>query len=245
MCVILFKPKNVNLPNKSTIKAMWEHNSDGAGFMWKDVSTNTVHYRKGYFDFEKFYSDVKSICTKDMEFAIHCRIATSGGVNKGMCHPFPLLNNDLRLKSSHGDSDSYPIMMHNGVIPTTYVRDLSDTCSYIINSLVPRYKKDNLFFYNPIMESKIEHEIAWSKLLFFSPKADAKMIGDWKKMDGCYYSNLRFVPYKAPKRSYESHDRTYVDAYGREYTYGYGYSYRQSDSWRESYKDYWNALLED
>ena len=238
MCVIMYKPIGAKLPTRETIKAMWDSNRDGAGFMWKNPSTNEIHYRKGFFDFETFYNAVKSHYHPNREMASHCRIATSGGVNKGMCHPFPMVNNGITMKSSKLDSKTYPFVMHNGVIYTTFVGDLSDTCSYIINSLVPRYKKDKIFFYNPINEANIKNEIGYSKLLIFSPLTDAKMIGDWTKIDDCYYSNTHFTwrikqnnENKRANYNYEVNPYSY----SRYHSYDADYDYRKSDIWKEYY----------
>lgn len=247
MCVIMYKPSGASLPTKETIRAMWDSNRDGAGFMWKNPKTNEIHYRKGYFDFNTFYNDIKAHYRLNREMAIHCRIATSGGVNKSMCHPFPMVKNNLMMKSSHLDSKTYPFVMHNGVISTTFVDNLSDTCSYIINSLVPRYKKDKLFFYNPFEETSIKNEIGASKLLIFSPLCKAKMIGDWTEIDGCYFSNTHFA-WRLNKRTSvrKSYNYDHINPYTtKRYrsndNYDAEYDYRNSDMWRE----YFNILSED
>lgn len=243
MCVIMYKPSGASLPTKETIRAMWDSNRDGAGFMWKNPKTNEIHYRKGYFDFNTFYNDIKAHYRLNREMAIHCRIATSGGISKSMCHPFPMVKNNLMMKSSHLDSKTYPFVMHNGVISTTFVDDLSDTCSYIINSLVPRYKKDKLFFYNPFEETSIKNEIGASKLLIFSPLCKAKMIGDWTEINGCYFSNTHFT-WRLKKRTSvrKSYNYDYINPYTMsEYCDDYNYDYRNSEIW----KDYFNALSED
>ena len=194
MCVICYVPKNTYLPKKDTIRAMWDKNHDGAGVMYK-TENNEVFYKKGYFDFEMFYADLVEISKRAKEMAIHCRIATSGGVNKEMCHPYPLTNEIGRLKSPFGNKCDKPIIMHNGIININNIGDLNDTCSYIIKKLVPRYKRTTAFMFDETIVDHIQDEIGYSKLLIMS-QYPTKMIGNWQKDDdGCYYSNLYFKPY--------------------------------------------------
>lgn len=220
MCVICYVPSDAYLPSKETIKAMWDRNHDGAGVMYKTMN-NEVFYKKGYFDFEEFYADLVEISKRAKEMAIHCRIATSGGVNKEMCHPFPLTNNQNRLKSTFGNQCDRPMIMHNGVISIKNIRDLNDTCSYIIKCLVPRYKKNTAFMFNDVIVNNIQTEIGASKLLIMS-QYPTKMIGNWQKDDdGCYYSNLYFKPYDYSKyytKRYNNKYDLFDDCYDRIYS---------------------------
>jgi len=46
MCVVAIKNKGVAFPNDDSIKAMWDANSDGAGFMY--ALDNKVFIEKGF-----------------------------------------------------------------------------------------------------------------------------------------------------------------------------------------------------
>ena len=194
MCVICYVPRGVRLPSKETIKNMWDRNSHGAGVMYK-TQDNKVFYKKGYFDFETFYNDLLKISDKAVEIGIHCRIATSGGINQEMCHPFPITTDIDRLKAPFGNQCDRPLVMHNGVIADKGKYGLNDTCAYIIDKLLPRYITSPAFMYNNKIVKRIQNEIGSSKLLIMS-EFPTKMIGNWTKdSDGCYYSNLYFKPF--------------------------------------------------
>lgn len=195
MCVICYVPRGVRLPNKTTIQNMWNTNPHGAGVMYK-TRNGDVYYKKGYFDFDSFYEDLLKISDRAVEIGIHCRIATSGGINKEMCHPFPLTDDIERLKSPFGNKCDRPMIMHNGIISSQGKYGLNDTCAYIIDKLLPRYKRTTAFMFDNGIIKRIQKEIGSSKLLIMS-KYPTKMIGYWQKdNDGCYYSNLYFKPYK-------------------------------------------------
>ena len=213
MCVICYVPRGVLLPKKETIKAMWDKNPHGAGVMYK-TPKNEVFYKKGYFDFEEFYDDLVKISDRAVEIGIHCRIATSGGINNEMCHPFPLSTKESRLRSLFGNQCSEPIIMHNGIININLLNTLSDTCSYIVKRLYPRYLYNKTFMFNDNVVKNIENEIGSSKLLIMS-QFPTKMIGNWQKdNDGCFYSNLYFKPFDYSnyysRRSMRYNDKFYL-----------------------------------
>lgn len=189
MCVICYVPKGNCLPSKKDLGAMWDANPHGAGLMW--LQDGEVFIKKGYFLFDKFYEDLQLIKQKDVDVAIHMRIATSGGINKAMCHPFAITNEIEELKMSRNITDC--AMMHNGIIPINITRnDINDTCEYIIDNLYPRYKYDNSFFKNESEKMIMEYEINGSRLLFFS-KEGIEMIGSWNLLNGCYFSNMHWI----------------------------------------------------
>ena len=146
MCVIAYFSKNSKEASRDDLVYMWNSNPHGAGIMW--IEKDGVHYSKGYFDFEEFYKHYL-IIKRDYNFecAVHFRISTSGGINQEMCHPFPLTDNIERLKATYGKANC--VIMHNGILPIdTPHKDLNDTCEFIINKLMPIYKKDKKFFLN-------------------------------------------------------------------------------------------------
>lgn len=226
MCVICYIPKEAKEPKKEDLLAMWNKNSHGAGIMWR--TENQVNFSKGYMDFNNFYRDFL-IIKRDYNFecAVHFRIATSGGINKQMCHPFPITNSETKIKIERGSSDV--MIMHNGIISISPRKGLNDTCEYIIDELYPIYKKDKRFFLHlkESDESKIQNRIGYSKLLFFS-KEGIKMIGDWKKFHDCYCSNLSF---ETPNYStYQNANKKYNS------NFKYGYLFDDEETYDSYYK---------
>lgn len=189
MCVIAYQPKDSKEITENRLLAMWLNNPDGAGIMYKDDKGN-ICFSKGYMDFYDFYRDYL-IIKRDYNFecGIHFRVATSGGINKQMCHPFIITNSENKIKKTYGNSEI--CIMHNGIIPIYEREGLNDTCEYIITRLYPLYKNDKEFFENNKIVRRIESEINYGKLLIFA-KDKTKMIGDWVLDDDIYYSNMYF-----------------------------------------------------
>lgn len=190
MCCICYVKNIKNFPKKETLLSLWNHNRDGGGIMWK-TKNNELFFKKGYFDFETFYEDAVTISKEAKEMALHCRIATSGGINQEMCHPFMLTKSKGDFYKLEGESVK-PLIMHNGIINIDVIKGLSDTCTYIKKKLYPRYKRNKGFMHDNNYVNSISNEIGGSKLVIFSKTMPTKLIGDWKEKDGCYYSNLLF-----------------------------------------------------
>ena len=94
------KEVGYSLPKKSDLLECWNKNPHGAGFMFND--NGKVIIKKGYMNFDDFYNELIRTDTKkylkNRGLVIHFRIATSGLIDKGNCHPYPLssVNDDLR-----------------------------------------------------------------------------------------------------------------------------------------------------
>lgn len=225
MCVICYIPKEVELPRKERIRAMWDSNPDGAGLFW--IENGKVHISKGYFNFETFYKDILIVKDYNYELAIHMRIATAGGISQRMCHPFPISNKASDMFNLDGVYDS--AIMHNGVIHINNRKEYSDTAEFVVTNLYSRYLTDRRF-YNHLSEKatrKLEESISGSRMIFFGGDGSIKMIGNWTEKNGCYYSNLNF---EWRERKYN-----YSESYK---SYGYsGYYYNDYDSY-DSYLEY-------
>ena len=78
MCIIISKDRTCDrLPTIGELTNCFEHNSDGAGFMY--VNNNKVIIEKGYMNLENFIDRYKELCVKFKNFykkslVIHCRI---------------------------------------------------------------------------------------------------------------------------------------------------------------------------
>ena len=141
MCIILTCEKFVR-PSHETLETCFNNNPDGAGIMYCD--DGSVVTEKGFMelaDLEEAIADVPN----DSRLVIHMRIATSGGVNAGTCHPFPIWN-DLELLH-------YPSIIctaaiaHNGVIshmPTDDKLGISDTVSFVKDIVWPMYRDEGI-----------------------------------------------------------------------------------------------------
>lgn len=193
MCVICYIPKESKGLSYRDIKDMWDTNPHGAGMMWLEKN-GKVAFKKGYFNIDELYRDYLIIKNDyNFECALHFRIATGGGINEKMCHPFVMTNKDKYLIKTIGYADV--CVMHNGIINIPHRKNFSDTAEYVKHNLYPMYKKDKRFFLHFTKNQKalVENEIGFgSKLLIFSNEG-IEMVGYWSKYKDCYCSNLNFT----------------------------------------------------
>ena len=184
MCVICYKPRGQHLPSDTTIATMFHRNPDGAGFMWWNENENAVSWRKGFFTLDDFMRALQeqNFSRHDM-IALHFRIATSGGINAGRCHPFPVTQNLDYMTSASGTDDA--VFMHNGVIGVGTAK-LSDTMIYIYRhaDLIKGIKSNSA-------RCQVEADTIGSRTLTFMD-GKAFRTGQWIHDGGRYYSNYSF-----------------------------------------------------
>ena len=93
MCIIVIKPKDKEIQDKSTLERCFTINRDGAGYMYVDKEKN-VMIKKGFMKFDDFYKsmikDYKENNLKNQNLIMHFRIGTSGRNKLGCTHPFPI-----------------------------------------------------------------------------------------------------------------------------------------------------------
>ena len=192
MCVILVKEVGYDLPNENNLLACWNKNPHGAGFMFND--NGKVIIKKGYMNFNDFYNELisidKKINLKNRGLVIHFRIATSGLVDKGNCHPYPLSDSINDLRNTYIETNLG--VAHNGVITFYNRKDdtLNDTQLFVKNDLFELYSLDKKFYLNPIFQSMIERLINGSRFVFLNGQGQIFKIGKWYRKDNYYFSNL-------------------------------------------------------
>ncbi len=136
MCLAIFKPAGVELPEPS-IRSGWIGNPDGGGYAF--VKEGSIVVRKNFGKLAEFYAAYK----KDAEenagspFVVHFHIRSMGDRSLDNTHPFEF---------EHG------VLIHNGTLTGTGARSLegpSDTKlfadkfgKYLTYDNVEKYKKD-------------------------------------------------------------------------------------------------------
>jgi len=202
MCIIAIKNKGINMPNEQTLETMFKNNSDGAGFMY--AVDNKVIIQKGYMTFHSFMSALKKLEQRynltELPIVMHFRIATSGQVDAGTCHPFPIAGKRKYLRRQYTETDIG--VVHNGIIPIASPDNMSDTMQYVKERLWEYKKRQCNFYTHRKWQKRIEKEIM-SKMVFLNNSGDIYMIGDFITDDGMVYSN----------RSYE--ERSFIFGYDR------------------------------
>lgn len=232
MCIIVYKPKNVNFPNKKTLKNCFENNPDGAGFMY--TSDGVVNIKKGYKNFSSFYKalqDSRKETGDSVPYVLHFRISTQAGTRQDCCHPFPLSAkmDDLRLLESATKIG----IAHNGIISLTSESKAgltySDTMRFITEYL-SLIIQDKNFYKNKKTLKLIERLIDSSRLAILDEDGNGTTIGKgWTIDNDIYYSN---TSYKASL--YTKLTKTTALSYCTSYDYDEEYYY--------NFEKYYNAL---
>lgn len=245
MCVIAIKTAGVAMPSMEEIKAMWNANPDGAGFMYPE--NGMVHIRKGFLELEDFIKalgefEISHTNVNDIPMVMHFRIGTHGAKTSAECtHPFPVSADDLMLTATEL---SVPLAYaHNGIISSIPTDDkLSDTMMYGKIILASLYNSDPNFYKNEATQWLIEQTINDSRMCFMDGNGVITKVGQWTTdaKTGLIYSNTHFKFYM-----YDWYDgfpsRRRVSSLG-EYTdfssySGYGYRDGFGSTW-EGYGDY-------
>jgi hypothetical protein len=124
MCLLIYKPQNVTLPEEHLANGM-RQNDDGAGFALQIPHKRTLYVSKGYWSLDQFLKAYREACAYyggSPGAMIHFRFATGGKVNRENCHPFIL--------SASPQTDGYAdlALAHNGVLQkVSACENFSDT----------------------------------------------------------------------------------------------------------------------
>ena len=192
MCIIAIKNKGIQMPNEEVLETMFKNNSDGAGFMY--AVDDTVIIEKGFMSYKSFRSALKKVEAKydvaSLPLVMHFRIATSGQVDGGTCHPFPISNKRKILRKQYIRTDIG--VVHNGIISIDTPDNMSDTMQYIANRLSIYQKLQSNFYVRRKWQKRIESEIK-SKMAFLDNTGEIYTIGDFvTESDGMVYSNRSY-----------------------------------------------------
>lgn len=179
MCVIIVGEKKKF--SKELIRNAMFCNPDGAGVMW--ACDNTVHIRKGFFNHKEAWDVINEI-EPNQTIVFHARLATSGLVDAGNCHPFPITNSIKSLRSPSIECDV--AMCHNGIINNMSSIHLSDTQVFVKDMLYPLR---SIMFEKPVV-NLIEMAIGTDRVVFLRDDGKMEMIGEFFERDGLKMSNL-------------------------------------------------------
>lgn len=192
MCIIAIKKANQPLPDSKIMERMFLNNSDGAGFCY--CQNGEVKIQKGYMTYETFTEALNKVSEKIDTYStpmmFHFRIATHGGVNPSLCHPFPTSKYISDLKCLTVPTKLG--IVHNGIIDIKTQKDVSDTMTYIAERLAKRYKWDKEFYKSRKQRKVIQNEIGNSRMAFLDNKGGIYTVGDFIEDDGILYSNSSY-----------------------------------------------------
>ena len=192
MCIIAIKKANQPLPEEKIMETMFRNNSDGCGFCY--ILNGEVRIQKGYMTYEAFTEALDKVSEKIDTYAtpmiFHFRIATHGGINPALCHPFPISHKTSVLK--HLTASTKLGIVHNGIIDIKTRKDVSDTMTYIAERLAKRHNKDRNFYKSKKQRKVIQTEIGSSKMAFLDEKGGIYTVGDFIEGNGILYSNSSY-----------------------------------------------------
>lgn len=233
MCVIAYKPQNINFPSDTILKNCFNNNPDGAGFMY--AYKGAVHIQKGYETWEKFKAALdkaRKLTGDNVPYVMHFRIATQG-YEKTMTHPFPLSSSYKNLKKLKFDANIG--IAHNGVLDLTSdgAKDYSDTMKFIADYLTLIIRNYN-WYKDDRTKMLIERLIDGSRLAILDKHGHCELMGEgWVEDDNIFYSNESY------KRTRESPVFT---GWGNSWRNSYGGVY--SDPAYDNYADPWDEFYD-
>lgn len=213
MCIIAAKPAGVALPKDEYIRNMWDGNRDGAGIMY--VLNGKVRIEKGFMKYKAFVDALNRIKTivdpVATPMVMHFRITTHGGTKPENTHPFPITDNLGALRKLIGTTDIG--VAHNGIIPITPRKGISDTMEYIVSQLAPLKRALPRFCENPHAMQLVENAIG-SKMAFLTKEGRLYTVGKFIEDEGILYSNT-----------------SYEGWFYRSRSLGYGWSWDEDKDW--------------
>lgn len=190
MCIIAIKPQGKALFPDTMIKAMFENNHDGAGFMY--AKDGQVHISKGYMTLPLLQSALTALGdVSEYPLILHCRIGTHGDKSQANTHPYPVSSlvddlENLRIDCQLG-------VVHNGVISGLIPRaKINDTMEYILDVIAP-LQTLNPRAYLDSMGQLILSTTCKSKLAFLDGTGEIVTIGDFVDFDGYRFSNASYI----------------------------------------------------
>lgn len=187
MCIIAYKPKGIQAPSKNILQTCFDNNPDGAGLLLIRKDSNIINIYKGFFSFDSFYQVVKSLNIGTDDISVyHFRIATSGLIDSGNCHPFPISNIVKDLTATYIETDK--AFVHNGVIGKGKGK-LSDTMVYVKDKLFPMRHSLS----TKKAQKKIEKDTVGSRTITIDTATNTILLtGEWIDNDGILYSNSTY-----------------------------------------------------
>lgn len=200
MCIIAAKAAGIAMPSQETIRRMWDGNRDGAGIMY--VEKGRVRIEKGFMKFEDFQSSLDKLEHRlDLTatpVVMHFRITTHGGTKPENCHPFPITDSIGALKKLTCTTDLG--VAHNGIIPISPRRGISDTMEYIASQLAPLKRALPKFYTNKDAMLLIKNAIE-SRMAFLTKDGTIYTVGDFIEDEGILYSNGSYQETRLPYRN--------------------------------------------
>ena len=188
MCVIIVKKAgvSVDLLDYGVLSACWDSNPHGAGIMY--AREKKVHITKGLMTLEALIEAIKKANIQEKEpLVVHFRVATSGGINKGMTHPFPLVPDVKKLRSTSLVCNA--ALAHNGVLGSGSY-SLSDTALAVRDLFHHELFLDGVRKKTKKVLDFIDYYTEGSRLVWLFGCGSLNFFGPWHDRNGLLFSNM-------------------------------------------------------
>ena len=204
MCVIIVKSTEQKIPAKSILSQCWDSNPDGAGIAL--TSGDKVLILKGLMTKTDFLAACREIPKKSTAL-IHCRIGTSGYLDSGATHPFPISSKINEMTASYIKTDA--AVCHNGIIPwLSYHHKYSDT-QLFCRDYLSQFTTEQL--QSSTVLGLIHQAIGTGNKLAFLFPHKFQLLGKFAELKGCFYSNLNFLFSQFSQKEKNEEDYQLVD----------------------------------
>lgn len=202
MCIIAMSETGVAPLTKEILKTCFENNKDGAGFTWYKPSEERWYIEKGFMTFDMFWPAYEAHNFTENDFVVcHFRIGTSGLMDGGNTHPFPMTASVDKMRLTRIKTDR--VVIHNGVVGQGD-GDASDTMVHIRDYIAPLYKYSGDPKIKNIMREYLKES---SNRWVITNKDEVMMYGTWNEHDeGWQFSNWSWKPrvYTPPAKSWKN-----------------------------------------
>lgn len=218
MCVICHCVKPLE---RDEFDACFRSNKDGAGFGWHDAETGKNMYIKGFMDVDQAWEAYQNV---PVPHIAHFRLASAGGVEALLTHPF-IISPDSPLSLSWQGAEG--MVFHNGTISDWKVM-LFSLCSQLGH--MPEGSMSDTRFVAMAMARMGEDALCFftsSKFATIDRMGTITKYGSWEQDGDNWYTNSSY------KRTAYSSSGLGVVVYGS----GWDSYYQQGTMWKEDEKD--------
>ena len=191
MCVIVFKPADVEPVSEEILKQCWDRNDDGAGYAVYLADSNKWRVRKGFMKWKHFIKAFRrERVTKEQSYVCHFRIKSAGKIDAGNTHPFIICDDYDKMRKLSYTTDQ-PVLFHNGTCGKAD-GDASDTMNYIkhyISPLIPYTNDEKIkqLFSNLLQDTHDKWLLVHNNTITRYNK--------FEEHEGAFFSNLHWKPY--------------------------------------------------
>ena len=189
MCLIIAKPKGIDLPKREYLENGLETNRDGIGVGVRKEGANEILIKKDFVDIDDFYPWLINNVTKEDTLIIHFRMATSGLKDEGNRHPFPITDDKILLRQTNLLCQQ--AVAHNGIMREySNHATFNDTQKFIMDILSDMGIKENLK--NPTIQKLLKSYLKGDKIAIMLSDGDLILLGDFNETDGINYSTYSY-----------------------------------------------------